>query len=259
MHSNKQQLSYSLSAASMTAEECQRSNIYLLLAENILHHFNWHLFLKQPNAGTAQIKYTSISYLWCSSVLSDCPISSSPLFPHILSALWLHQLKNCWLRPSTPACVYILTCRSTEQHKPAPQCSILLFDPLWKTTQVKEVNKREKMTTQISTETQQAHLGNMLRAREEKKTTRQQRRKLRYSNCLPATLHLLLFSFKLPFNFPLVWVHCASALPGVALSYSNYPKDQGSGQTMVTMSYFACGSILHFDHLYSQKVLNWSH
>lgn len=47
--------------------------------------------------------------------------------------------------------------------------ALFYSDSLWKTTQAKEVNKGEKMTTQISTETQQAHLGNMLRAREERK------------------------------------------------------------------------------------------
>lgn len=46
--------------------------------------------------------------------------------------------------------MYILTCRSTEQHKPVPQCSILLFDPLWKTTQAKEEIKGKRWQLRLA-------------------------------------------------------------------------------------------------------------
>jgi len=67
--------------------------------------------------------------------------------------------------------MHFLTCRSIEQNKNVPQCSVLLFDPLWKTPQLKEVNRRKKTTTQISIETCQGSPGKyaVCKRREEKK------------------------------------------------------------------------------------------
>lgn len=123
--------------------------------------------------------------------------------------------------------MYFLTCRSTEQNKPVPQCSILLFDPLWKTTQVKEVNKRKETTTQISIETHQGSPGKHAACKRREKKNRQQRRKLRYSK-LPA--HPPSTSSCFPLNHllisPLMWSSCELALAG----FRNDSKRQGSGQ-----------------------------
>lgn len=152
--------------------------------------------------------------------------------------------------------MYILTCRSTEQHKPAPQCSILLLDPLWKTTQAKEVNKREKMTTQSSTETQQAHLGHMLRAREEKKnhqTAEEKAEIFKLSARPPST------SCCFPLNYLLISLSCELTVPQLCMVLLSLTLI--TPRTRVWPDYgnnvcLACGSIFYFDHLYSQNVLN---
>lgn len=181
----------------MTAAECLRSDIYLLLAVNILH-FNWHLFLKQPNVGTAQI---TPLYVCCSSVLSDCPISSSPLFPHSVSIMAppTEELLTKAIYPSL----------CTSPHAAAQNNKSLFLSALFYSLthsgrqhmQRKQI-KGKRWQLRLA-ETQQAHLGNMLRAREERKNPPDNTgESWDIQTVCPPTLHLLLFSFKLHFNFP---------------------------------------------------------
>lgn len=88
------------------------------------------------------------------------------------------------------------------------------------------------MTTQISTETQQAHLGKMLRAREEKnnhQTAEEKAEIFKLSASPPST------SCCFPLNYLLISLSSELTVPQlclVLLSFSNFLR---SGQTMVTM------------------------
>lgn len=110
------------------------------------------------------------------------------------------------------------------------------------------------MTTQISTETQQAHLGNMLRAREERKThqtTEEKAEILKLSARPPST------SCCFPLNYLLISLSCELPVPQLCLVLlsliTNGPRVWPDYSNNV---YLACGNVLQFEYLYSENILN---